>query len=494
MSQLLSLSRAARLVGVTRGTLQKKIKDGELPTFDGVVRVEDLLRAFPEARLDDDAGLERIQQIKDSAYARRIRERILPDPEVLLARFTELAHELGDVRKSLARHHDAIEDLGKTLVDLERRGGETARVTRALRAWLRDTLATESDSEKTQSLMAMENVMRLVSANVRLLPSGHEFFVEGSDTILEAALRAGLSVDYGCSNGACGLCKARVVSGQAKKVRPHDYVLTESDKAAGCVLLCSNTAVTDLVVEATEAHGAKDIPRQQIGTRVHRTERLSGNMWLLHVQTPRTNRLRFLAGQSVEVTFGEGQKSVQPIASCPCDDRNIQFHMHLGDDALSRTFAALKVSDSVALEGPMGEFTLDDESTRPLLFVACNSGFAPIKSLIEHAMAVDVAESIHLYWLARDPEGHYLSNVCRAWADALDNFHFTPLVVDAVPDGSLSPEGLAGAVQRMTMDHPDLGAYDVYVAGSDAAVAEIEFGLLERGVPRERLKVSSGIP
>ena len=37
MSQLLTLSRAARLIRVTRGALLKHIKNGELQTFDGMV-------------------------------------------------------------------------------------------------------------------------------------------------------------------------------------------------------------------------------------------------------------------------------------------------------------------------------------------------------------------------------------------------------------------------------------------------------------------------
>jgi CDP-4-dehydro-6-deoxyglucose reductase len=65
MSQLLSLTRAARLVGVTRGVLQRRIKKGELATFEGMVTLEELLRAYPEAqsRVVDDAVLERLEQI-----------------------------------------------------------------------------------------------------------------------------------------------------------------------------------------------------------------------------------------------------------------------------------------------------------------------------------------------------------------------------------------------------------------------------------------------
>ena len=47
MTRLITVSRAAHLSGMTRGALQKKIREGELPSFDGMVSTEDLCRAFP---------------------------------------------------------------------------------------------------------------------------------------------------------------------------------------------------------------------------------------------------------------------------------------------------------------------------------------------------------------------------------------------------------------------------------------------------------------
>jgi CDP-4-dehydro-6-deoxyglucose reductase len=491
MSQWLTLSRAARLVGTTRAALQKKIKDGELATFEGQVSAEELLRAFPQARLEDDATLERLAQIRETAFSRRLRERILPDPEVLLTRLAELGRELAAARRQLSRHRDAVAGLQKTLAALEEGGGETQRVTRALRAWLRDALAAGAETEEAESLMAMDEFLRVVAANVRLLPSGREFLVEGSGTILEAALRAGLSLNYGCSNGACGLCKARVVSGQVKRVRPHDYVLSEVEKTAGYALLCANTAVTDIVIEAGEAGGARDIPRQHIVAHVRRIAPLAPDIRLLHLQTPRSQRLRFLAGQSVELGTGSGLRAAYPIASCPCDDRNIEFHVRRmpGDEFAQHVFAGLRPSETVTLDGPGGEFVLAEDSTRPLLFVACDTGFAPIKSLIEHAMALDEAESIHLYWLACGDGGQYLANLCRSWGDALDNFRYTPLDLALAPSGRPDPEAFAGAVQRIAMDRPDLAECDVYVSGPPETAREIEFQLLERGAARERLHV-----
>ena len=101
MPQLLTLSRAARLVGITRGALQSKIKAGELATFEGMVSAEDLLRAYPEARLEDNTAFERFAQIKDSAFSRRVREHVLPNPEVLVARLAETSRQLAQSRREI---------------------------------------------------------------------------------------------------------------------------------------------------------------------------------------------------------------------------------------------------------------------------------------------------------------------------------------------------------------------------------------------------------
>jgi CDP-4-dehydro-6-deoxyglucose reductase len=90
MPRYLTLSRAARLVGVRRGALQSKIRSGELAAFEGTVSEEELLRAYPQARLEDNAVLERLEAIKEAAFARRVRERVLPSAEVLMARLAEL--------------------------------------------------------------------------------------------------------------------------------------------------------------------------------------------------------------------------------------------------------------------------------------------------------------------------------------------------------------------------------------------------------------------
>jgi CDP-4-dehydro-6-deoxyglucose reductase len=296
--------------------------------------------------------------------------------------------------------------------------------------------------------------MDAISAQVTVMPSGHTFTIEGNDTILDAALRAGIPLNYGCNGGNCGDCQARLVSGEVSKIHPHDFLIKDADKAKGALLMCAYTAVGDIVIEANIA-GADDIPHQTIATRVKAVDPINEQILALHLMTPRSQRLRFLAGQSVRLEAG-GAAGEYYIASCPCEDRHIELHVRRDQQAFAeQAFSNLCKEAAVTLTGPDGGFVIKLDSRRPIIFVAWDDGFAPIKSLIQHAMSLEVAESMHLYWLA-DKLAHYQENYVRSLADALDDFDYKLMDADAA-----SAE-LAG---RVLADHPDLTRYDIYAAG-----------------------------
>ncbi len=485
MPRLLTLSRAARLIGVRRGALQGKIRSGELAAFEGMVSAEDLLRAYPEARLEDNAALEKLDAIKDAAFARRVRERVLPSAEVLVARLAELGRERARAESRLEQYRAILEQLKAKLREAGGAAAAPHAMAAQLLAWLEEHL--EPGAHAAEPLLVQESFLRIMTAHVQIQSSGHEFFVDGNDSLLEAALHAGLALEYGCSIGSCGKCKARVVSGEVHRTRHSDYALTAAEKIAGVVLMCCNTAVGDLVLEAREAHSPADMPRQSIDAAVKSVSRIGEGIRLLHLQTPRSNRLRFLAGQSVSLALPGGPSASYPVASCPCDDRNLQFHIRArpGDAFAQRVLDGLKPADAVHVEGPHGEFVLDEASHRPLLFIACDTGFAPVKSLLEHAMALDAVDWLELYRIDSG-SGHYLDNLCRSWTDALDNFHYVPLPPDANMPGEAA---LRAALLRVAQDHSSLDGFDVYVAGPAPLALAAEL-LVEHGLPRAQLFVN----
>lgn len=320
---------------------------------------------------------------------------------------------------------------------------------------------------------------------VKVMPGGQTFSVEGAEPILEAALRAGLAMAYGCASGNCGECKARVVAGGIRPLRHHDYRLTETEKQQGYALMCCATALTDLIIEAEIAHSFEDMPRQSIVAHVRRMDRLSDEVMLLELVTPRTNRLRFLAGQSAIVALG-GMSATLPIASCPCEERRLHFHLRraAGNRLSDYAFGSLKIGEPVSVEGPVGEFVLCEGGARPLAFIAWGwEGFAPVKSVIEHALQQEVAESIDLYWIGAAASDHYHPKLCRSWAEALDHFRYTLIVAGPGSHGDAARDALAQALS----DPGPVAARDFYVAGSSAQVAASREYLGALGLPADQL-------
>ena len=333
-----------------------------------------------------------------------------------------------------------------------------------------------------------------MSLTVELYPSGHRFEALPGETVLEAALRAGRSPAFGCANGTCGECLARIVAGEVEPVRFHDYAIPEAEKRAGCALLCSVAPRSDLVVESTEAAGVDDIPPQTVRTRVARIEPSCDDYTVVHLKVQRARVLRYLAGQRATVRFDGGPARESWLASCPCDAVNLRIHVRrdAGDPFASYVFGPLRRGARALVEGPGGRFVLDDGSSRGLLFLACDTGFAPIESLIEHAINLELDVPIRLVRLVLGGGVAYRHNYCRAWADALDDFRYR---VVAAPHAGETWEARCERVLDAAIDAPSpvggLGRFDAYVAGPAGFTDACRRGLLAAGVPENRVKTDS---
>jgi len=488
MPRLITLSRAARLVGVKRGALQSKIRQGELRTFEGELLLSDLLHAYPQTRVEDTTMLERVEHIMENAVNKIIRpDEDKPDSNTLAARILVLSQELAQTRQQARRHAELVNMLKLKFEELAADTEQTqATAFSKLHAWFNQALeAGEAPLDDTE-IIAKEAFLRVMAAQVRILPSGHEFLIEGSDSILEAGLRSGLALDYGCSNGNCGKCKAKVVSGQVKKIAPHDFALSETEKGLGYILACCNTAVTDIVLEAEEAFGSHDIPRQKIEVRVKKIERPNERVLVVHAKTPRTSRLRFLAGQYLSLQLDDLPPQDCSIASCPCDDMNLQFHVQMaaGNPFVEALLDPEKSTARLCIEGPQGDFTLNEDSPRSLVFIAVDTGFGPVKSLIEHAMALDTAENIYLYRISTAGNSLYLGNLCRSWADALDNFRCNTFEATA----SDSVESL---LARIIADLDNVGELDFYACVPAGLRESVESYLTGHGVVAAQLRLEA---
>jgi CDP-4-dehydro-6-deoxyglucose reductase len=474
VARYITLSKAARLVGVKRGTLQKRIRAGELSTFEGELDVEELLRVYPGTQMEDNTMIERVERFMEEAFAKAMRhESDALDAHTLAKRVSLLGQELAASKAEIDRYTGLMEQIKQAVAGLQS-GSEVA----AFKSWFVQALeGDEGLHAYPRELLDKETFLRILAAHVRVLPSGHDYFVEGAADLLDAGLSAGLSLRYGCADGSCGRCRGRLVSGEVRQTRPPRYELNAAQRERGELLLCCHTAVTDVVIEAAERHPGEAIQEQRLDTRIRRLQECGPAMTLVELRPEAGQRLEYLSGQYVRLETTAGRGGEFSLASCPCDASKLALHLPHPPGALGAgPLGELHSGDSMLVVGSRGSFVLAQDAARPLLMLACDGGFAPIKGLIEQAIALDLVEAIDLYWLDSGETGHYLDNLCRSWADALDILDYHPL-----RGGGEVGERVAVLMEALRRDGVQLAGMEIYAAGRQEWLSVLREALLADG-------------
>lgn len=311
-----------------------------------------------------------------------------------------------------------------------------------------------------------------MSYSVKIEPSGHTFEVEENEAILEAALRQGLSLPYGCRSGACGSCVVKVVSGEVKYDGvDHPSAVTEDEHALGMTVLCQAQAVSDLVIESREATVEQDIQVRTLPCRIADMQRLNHDVMQLKLKLPSTDRLQFLAGQYIDLLLKDGRHRSFSLANPPHDDDYLELHIrHVeGGEFTSEVFEKMHVKDILRIEGPHGQFFLREESDRPIIFMAGGTGFAPVKAMIEHALVAGITRPMHIYWGARAREDLYMHEFAKKLANKHEHIFYTPVLSE--PQAEDNWDGRTGFVHEAILaDHASLSGYEIYAAGPPVMV------------------------
>ncbi|MGX9776590.1 CDP-6-deoxy-L-threo-D-glycero-4-hexulose-3-dehydrase reductase [Janthinobacterium lividum] len=306
---------------------------------------------------------------------------------------------------------------------------------------------------------------------ITVQPSGHQFSCEADETVLSAAIRAGVGLPYSCKSGACSSCKGKIVSGNVQHKPYQTRSLTEDEAAAGYSLLCCAVPQGDLVVQAREVAGSSDYPIKKMPSRVTTIEKVAPDVVVLTLQLPASERLNYRAGQYIEIMLRDNKRRSYSMASAPVEGGPVSLHIrHMpGGLFTDQVFGTMKERDILRFEGPMGTFFLREDSDKPVVLLASGTGFAPLKAIVEHMINEQSPRPITLYWGARRPHDLYMDALCRQWAADLPQFTYVPVVSDALPEDGWS--GRTGFVhQAVIADLPDMSAYQVYACGAPIVV------------------------
>ncbi len=303
------------------------------------------------------------------------------------------------------------------------------------------------------------------------------------ESILDAGLREGLPMPFECRNGGCGVCKARLLRGEVRLQPYQESVLTPAERAAGKTLLCCAEPLGDVEIEYVPLAGAKPLPVKQHLARVTRLEPMAADVMRLCLRLEGGTALPYHAGQYINIVLADGAKRSFSFAAAPGTSDEIELHVRRipGGRFTTEVFTTMKVGDAIRFEGPLGAFTLREDSDKPILFVAGSTGFAPVKSMLEHAFRTGMKRRMVLYWGVRRRADLYLGDLAAQWAREHANFTFVPVLSEPGPEDAWT--GRTGLVHEAILaDFPDLSAHQVYACGSVQMVAAAQPAFVEHGI------------
>lgn len=316
------------------------------------------------------------------------------------------------------------------------------------------------------------------------------FACAAEETVLDAAERAGYALPYSCRKGVCSSCEGGLVEGEGVQ-RGRGAV---AGPRSG-VLFCQLRPRSDLEIAPKRIESRAPPLRKQITAFVFRLTRPAPDVTLLHLRYPANERVRFRAGQYLQVLLDDGTHRNYSMAGPPQETDGTKLHIrHIAGGRFSvGTLAGLAKGSRLRIELPFGEFFLrTEEAGRPTILLASGTGMAPVASMIEDLLRRGTDRPLSLYWGVRRQEDLYLGDLPARWQRHLPELRFVPVLSEPGPGWS----GRTGLVHRAVLeDHPDLSGHEVYASGNPAMVAAAcEDFVTRRGLRAEAFFSDAFVP
>ena len=315
------------------------------------------------------------------------------------------------------------------------------------------------------------SVVKQPGFSISVQPSGRVFTADVDEVILAAGIRQGIGLPYGCKDGACGSCKCKKISGVVVHGPHQAKALSAEEVANGLILTCCAVPQSDVVLESRQVTELGALPIKKMPTRVTTMTRLSVDVMVLNLQLPANDSFLYRAGQYVEFILRDSVRRSYSMANAPGQTNTLELHIrHMpGGKFTDHVFGAMKEKEILRIEGPFGSFFLREDSEAPLVFLASGTGFAPIKSLLEHMHAQWIQRPVTVYWGGRRPADLYMDAWLRDQQERMPQMRYVPVVSDARPEDRWT--GRTGFVHRAVLeDLPNLSAYQVYACGAPIVV------------------------
>jgi toluene monooxygenase electron transfer component len=321
------------------------------------------------------------------------------------------------------------------------------------------------------------------------IAGGSAFPCEDDDTILRAALRAGLAFPYECNVGSCGNCRFELIEGEVEHERKDSPAYTERDIQRKRWLGCQAKPHSDcnIKVRLIDHYKPQILPQRVLGT-------FTGQHDITHdirefrfkLDTP----VMFLPGQYALLHVPGIQGGRAYSMSNVTNDRtewDFQIRRVPNGKCTSALFDRLNAGDKIGIDGPYGMAYLREEAERDILCLGGGSGLAPVISIARGWARSDKLKGrkLHLIYGGRtvgDICGEDMLKELRGFGVDL---HYYPVVSmpDAITPGEWT--GLTGFVHDVAAQTfgDNLKDMEIYFAGPPMMAEAVMRLVVEKKIP-----------
>jgi CDP-4-dehydro-6-deoxyglucose reductase len=325
---------------------------------------------------------------------------------------------------------------------------------------------------------------------VLLQPSSRTFAVQDGETVLDAGLRQGFALPFGCQSGGCGSCRVRLSAGEVAYPDGGAPALSPEEIDAGYILMCLAQPRSDLVLQLHQPAMLEQLRPRTLPARVAGHRALSHDVVGLWLKLPQGEPFRYLPGQYVDFLLPDGRRRSFSIANGDADDGRLEFHLRVTPGGFFARYVQHEMPERtiLRLQGPLGAFYVREDSARPAILMAGGTGFAPLKAMLERQFARGLTRPFHLFWGARTQRDLYQDALAREWADTHDHFRYTAVLSENEPDW----RGERGFVHESVLRaYPDLTGRELYLAGPPVMVHAGKRAFARAGLDADHLYYDS---
>lgn len=331
--------------------------------------------------------------------------------------------------------------------------------------------------------------------HISLEPSGKTFVCGDGETILKAALKAGIRLPYECSLGNCSTCKGQLLEGDVRMLYYSQYALLESERAVGFILCCQSLPMADCVIEIEESPLGRDfIPLRDYRVRLAETQDLTHDTKLFTFEILDGVRAQFRAGQYIRLRVpGTEQWRAYSMSNSPSQTDLIEFVFKRVPNGLASNyfFDHDRRGEEFDMDGPYGEAYLREDCPRDILCIAGGSGISPMLSILRRAfeMGLDRQRSIQFFFGGRTTRDMFYLDLMQQWQTEHPRYNFIPAISHPTQDDLKVWKAEVGLITDVVERYlPRADNLEVYMAGPPPMIdAALDLLLKKKGIRTERV-------